>query len=293
MEKSELVDLIPLYVTGKLSEEQKAALDRELPNSPELRDELAFWQAAHAAAGREAVHSLAGHLTSEQIVDYARGVMSNSVEQSHIEQHLQACKLCLLDFETIRPAFMQPARATSSSFFERLVHGLAEVARSAAGQSLRGAFRPLYVVPLLAILAVPVILLYQSDKQRAYPVSIALQFQTQTRSSSSREVQTIKLPEEVTVVHLSVPIPHATVQPTLENVSLILASPEQERIQLNQEFSWSVGSGAFDTASVSIPASALRATGTYSLRAAIKYTQTSEPFEYNYMFAIEHEKPLP
>lgn len=95
------------------------------------------------------------------------------------------------------------------------------------------------------------------------------------------------------VVHLSAPIPHATVQPAPQNIRLMLSSPEQTELLLNQGLSWSVGSDAFDTVRVSIPASVLRATGTYSLRAAIKYTQTSEPFEYTYMFAIEHEKPLP
>jgi hypothetical protein len=168
-----------------------------------------------------------------------------------------------------------------------------EAVRPAGGQILKAAFRPIYVVPLLAILAVSVILLYQSDKQKAHPISIALQFQTQTRSSNSRDVQTIKLPEEITVVHLSVPIPHTTVRPAPEDIRLMLSSPEQKELLLNQGLSWSVGSDAFDTARVSIPASALRLTGTYSLRAAIKYTQTSEPFEYTYMFAIEHEKPLP
>jgi hypothetical protein len=292
VEKSELVDLIPLYVTGKLSDDQKATIERELPKSAELRDEIAFWQSARGAVQKEAAYSLAGHLTSERIVDYARGAISSPLEKANIEHHLQGCQRCRLDLETIRPAFVRPERAVSSSFFEQLIYGVADSVRSAGRQGLKAVFRPIYALPLLAILVVSVILLYEFGEDEAHPISIALQFQTQARSSSAREVQTIKLAEEVTVVHLSVPIPHAAVQPAPDNIRLMLSSPEQKELLLNQGLSWSVGGDAFDTVKVSIPASVLRTAGTYSLRAVIRYTDVSEPFEYSYMLAIAHPREL-
>jgi hypothetical protein len=286
VEKSELVDLIPLYVTEKLSGEQKAAIEREVPNSPELRDEIAFWRASHVAASREAAYSLAGHPTSERIVDFARGAIASPLEKANIEQHLQRCRHCRHDLETIQPAFVRPETAASSSLFEQLIYGVADSVRSAGRQGLKAVFRPIYALPLLAILAVSVILLYKVGEHEAHPISIALQFQTQTRSSSSAEIQTLQLPRDVSLVHLSVPIPHATVQPALDNISLILSAPDEKEIHLNQGLSWSVGSAAFDTTGVLVGTSVLRTPGTYSLRAAIKYTPTSAPFEYSYRFNV-------
>ena len=296
MEKSDLVDLIPLYVTGKVSDEQKAAIERELPNSKELREEFAFWRAARVVARKEAAYSAAGHLMSEQIVDYARGMISNPLEKLEIQQHLQACKLCSEDLGSIESAFFQPTPVPSPTFSQRLIQELTKTVRSVgellvsvpkSGSGLAMVFRPIHALPLVAVLVVSGIIIYQMASPKGYPFSFALQFQTQERSPNASELQTLILPQKVSVLHLSIPIPHATLQPALGNITLTLSPPDEKQIHLIQGLSWSVGSDAFDTAKVEIPASALHTTGSYSLLAAIKYTPTSQAFEYSYRFNVE------
>lgn len=284
MEKSELVDLIPLYVTGNLSDEQKGAIERELPNSPELREEIAFWKAAHVAANHEAAFSLSGHLTSERIVDYARGAITSPVERAETERHLQGCHLCRRDFESIRTAFVTPMAPRSPVVSRRLLPEL--------WKSLKKV-RLIYALPLIALLLVTGILMYRMRNPEPQPISFALQFQVQDRFAVLGKPPTLLLPQDAGTVHLFVPIPRATVEPAAENIRLILSTPDEREIQLKEGLSWTVGSGAFDTAGVFVAASVLRTPGIYSLRAAIKYTPTSAVFEYTNAFIVEREKQLP
>ncbi len=290
MDKSELLDLIPPYVTGKVSDEEKAAIERELPNSKELRDEIAFWRSARVATRKAAAYSAGGHLTSEQIVDYVREAISNPKEKLVIERHLQACDFCAEDLEIVKPAY-EPSR----SFFQRVIAQTKTTLKlvgeffvppqlPGGKRGLAMVLRPIYALPMLAVLVVSGVIIYQLTSPQEYAVSFALQFQTQDRSSGSGEVPTLTLDKRATVIHMSVPIPHAIIQPTMGNITLTLFPPDEKPIQLTQGLSWSVGSSTFDTAKVEIPASILHTIGTYSLHATVKYTPTSEPFEYSYRF---------
>jgi hypothetical protein len=275
MEESELLDLIPLYVTGKVREDQKTAIERELPLSKELREEFAFWNSAQVAAKNAMATIAEGHLRSQQIVDYARGAILNSKERLEVQLHLQACPLCREDYGIVE-----------SSFADKV----ASIPRQPAVEWFRKVFqtmwRPAYGVPALAVVILCVILfrngLFGPSERH---LSFTLQYQLQDRSSSPGTIPTLALDKRDAVVDISVPIPHATIQP--EHYSLALSSPEAKEISLVEGLAWSQGSSTFDTARVSVPRSVLLKAGPYVLLATVTYTPTSQAFEYSYRFNVE------
>lgn len=273
MDKFELLEIIPLYVTGKVSNDQKVAIENELPHSQELREELSFWQSAWAAATNVARESAKEHLKSEQIVDYARGVVTDPNQRLNIQQHFQMCDSCREDYEIMRPAYTKVVAPTTPAVIER-IH-----------DAIRTRLRLVYLVPSIVTIILCVIIFREAVfGPNEYPLPFALQFQTQGRSPGLSEAPTLTLPKSANVVQLYVPIPHATLQPT--EYSLVLSTPDESRVPLVQEQSWLIGSGSFDTARVEIPVSALRRGGKYVLHASIRYSQASEPFEYSYQFNV-------
>jgi hypothetical protein len=284
----------PLYVTGKLSNQQKAEIERALPNSKELRDEIALWKAARVSVQKEAAYSLAGHPTSEQIVDYARGWIADSLEKSKIEEHLRSCKLCSMDYETIKLAFVKPA----PNLLQRMIHAVKKTVsavgerhvRVPSGRSgLAAVLRPIYALPLIALLIVSSVLIYKLSNPTLHPISFALQFQTQDRAASAGEMQTVFLSRNVDDVNLSIPIPHAALLPRAEDVAFSLSAPGANVVKLGERFLWSVGN-PFDSAKVVLASSVFQTSGTYILHVTIKYTPTSLPFEYSYWFKIALEE---
>jgi hypothetical protein len=274
METSELLDLIPLYITGRVSDDQKKAIENELPRSKELRAELAFWRSAQVAAKSAMATSAEGHLRSEQIVDYARRAVLNHTEVLEIQRHLQACASCREDYEIVEPAFADkvipiPQRPILERF----------------RKILQGMLRPAYTVSALAAMILCVIvfrvrLFGPGDDQ----LSFTLQYQLQDRSSNSGEIPALTLDKHAAVIHMSVPVPHAAIQPM--HYSLILSSPDARETSLVEGLAWSQGSSLFDTAKVVVPRSVLHRAGTYTLLATIAYTPTSQAFEYSYRFNV-------
>ncbi len=275
MEKSELLDLIPLYVTGKVNEAQKAAIEIELLHSKELREEFAFWRAAQVTAKSAAANLAEGHLRSEQIVDYARGAVVNPKEGLEIQLHLQTCLSCREDYEIVEPAFATKANPKASrSILERFRNVFQNV------------LRPAYAVPALAVMIVCMIVF--KDRlfvQSEHHLSFSLQFQQQDRSANSGAIPTLALNKRVAVIEMSVPIPHATIQPM--HYSFALSCPDTKEVSLVEGLAWSQGSSNFDTARVAVPRSVLYKAGTYTLLATVTYTPTSQAFEYSYQFNLK------
>jgi anti-sigma factor RsiW len=290
--KSELFDLIPLYVSGKLSDEQKTAIEHEMSRSKELQEEVAFWRAGQAATRDEANYRGAAHLTSEQIVDFARGSILDPLTKREVERHLQACTLCNDDLATIRPSFIKSAPTALQRLIQQItmfVMSLRELLTGERGETRPAILRPAYALPLVAILVVSSIMIYRLTIPVMAPVSFALQFQTQERSTNGSTLQTLSLPRSTGAVHAAIPIPHASLLPRMVDVVLTLSTPSKKSTQLTESLAWSVGS-TFDTARVDIHGLALREPGVYSLRAAIKYTPDSEPFEFSYQFRVVPEE---
>jgi hypothetical protein len=274
VEQSELSDLLPLYVTGKVSDAQKAAIEDALLHSKELQDELAFWRRARGATKHAALDTAEAHLRSEQIVDYARGVITNPMDGLEIQRHLQACDSCREDYEIMKPALAGKGSRE------------APVLTSRRFTELLAIMRPAYSVPAIAVLLVCAFLF--RDRligPHEYPMSFVLQYQSQERSVESNSPPTLSLAARVSIVRLSVPIPRAAIQP--ERYSLTLLPPDGRRISLVDRLTWSRGTSDFDTASVSVAVPQLQQEGTYTLLASIEYARASRVFEYSYLFKLE------
>jgi hypothetical protein len=277
MEQTELLDLIPLYVTNKVSKEQKAAIENALAASSELRGELGFWRSALATTKHAAVNAAGNHLSSELVVDYARGEVSDRMRQLEIQKHLQACASCREDYEIMKAAFDMRGVAKEP---EHMVNRFTRVLRATA--------KPAYSIPALAVFILGILLLRDrligpSD----FTMSFVLHYQSQERSFESGSLPALSLGSHVSVVRLSVPVPHTTLQPV--QYLLTLVTPGAEHVPLLEGLSWTLGT-PFDTASVSVPVSELQERGAYTLLATLEYPQTSRAFEYTYRFKVVFEE---
>jgi anti-sigma factor ChrR (cupin superfamily) len=118
--------LLPPYLAGSLTPEQRAAVQEALKIHPELRDELKFWngilQATLLDLAEEGLHPI-----SEQIVTYAEGTLHSGEERLTVEGHLQTCAPCCEELLLLKePDQQEPAiRAARTDpkglFFSRTI----------------------------------------------------------------------------------------------------------------------------------------------------------------------------
>src|SRR5258708_28743846 len=119
MTHEELLRLIPLYVADTLDPREKEAVEREIPHSRELQEELAFWRRARQATVSYAEYLQQGHPTADQLVDYVE--LSQAGQQSHlIHKHLKECKSCRMELELISKSYpANPASHLSPTEMEK------------------------------------------------------------------------------------------------------------------------------------------------------------------------------
>ena len=102
---NDIVDLIPLLVQGKLSEAEKRIVTEQIEKSPELQQELEFWQGIHAIRRELPRYEFSAHLLPEVLDRLAQGKINQlSAEYSEIAKHLQQCAACGEDVEMLRQA---------------------------------------------------------------------------------------------------------------------------------------------------------------------------------------------
>ena len=75
MTVNEIRELLPFFAANSLQAAERDAVEEALENSEELRKELEFWRHAKHATLINAETRAEGHVSSVQIVDYARGAI--------------------------------------------------------------------------------------------------------------------------------------------------------------------------------------------------------------------------
>lgn len=93
MTLNEVKELLPLYVSGSLSAEQKRDVQQALEVHPELNEELRFWQGMKQATLADAAYEQQ-HPSAEQIVRFADGTLPAGEEWLLVENHLRSCESC-------------------------------------------------------------------------------------------------------------------------------------------------------------------------------------------------------
>jgi hypothetical protein len=102
MDIQQLLEQAPFYVAGTIEPDMKTIFEQELAKSPELQERVKFLQITKHAIKAEIQYDKKGHLTYDDIIDYARGAIErNSLKSRSIENHLEICTNCLNEVKII------------------------------------------------------------------------------------------------------------------------------------------------------------------------------------------------
>ncbi|MBI5022082.1 MAG: zf-HC2 domain-containing protein [Ignavibacteriales bacterium] len=93
MKTEEIFELIPFYLAGTLSKEEKEEFEAELRLNEELKKEISFWRKVKSAAILHNKHK--EHASTDEIALYINGELSEDSNQwKRIENHLATCDIC-------------------------------------------------------------------------------------------------------------------------------------------------------------------------------------------------------
>ncbi len=250
MELQEAKELLPFYVNGTLAPPEREFIEQLLKTSPELRDDLRFWQNASSAIRSSEAPVRAGHISGRKVVDFVMGTLAAG-ERESAERHLQTCPQCSEEYSLVKASLSrQPATPTVG---ERIM----SVVRST---------KLVYTVPALAAMIAAVIM-YVGNKDEgtqdvqpprqtppaAMPpyaqgvddaVSLFLTYQPQMRSAEKKTIPRLML-GEAKRVRVFVAVPHNRVRGIRYN---ILVEPQDgKRFELPETVQRFASSTAYDS----------------------------------------------
>lgn len=216
MELAEMKELLPFYVAGTLSVEQRSAIDQALATSEELRTELQFWQRAEAVVRARSEMTAAGHLSSRDLVDRAMGTMPGE-RILVVDQHLQSCRKCAEEFSLVKQSAGQIA-------------SVPEIPQRVVAAALKW-LRPLYAVPAAVAALAVIVLVFRSPEEPLQPATspalpsppivrapepegetaaFSLTYRPEMRSASRHDTAVMTLASNHDSVRLVVAIPRNT-----------------------------------------------------------------------------------
>jgi anti-sigma factor RsiW len=304
MTLDDLKDLLPLYVAGSLSAEQRAAVDEALKQYPELRVERRFWEGMRQATLLDAGPAEEGHLTSEQLVQYAEGMLPAGEERLHVEYHLQGCASCRDELSIVRQ-MPEESRTPRES---------AEVKKPFFFVKGSGVFRPALVFGALAIVLLGGIYLISRDQpsqQATLPpapretatvvppraehirrIAYVVPFSGPMREPFTTRSGTpaLMLNDSIALIDLFVPVEHSAIA---AGYIIHITSPAGVRAQLVDSVLPRGRGGNLDTLLVTVKREQFMPGGRYVLhvRETIKGGVTDiEPEEYRYEFDVRWSK---
>jgi hypothetical protein len=216
--------LLPLYLAGSLTPEQRAAVQEALKIHPELRDELKFWngilQATLLDLAEEGLHPI-----SEQIVTYAEGTLHSGEERLTVEGHLQTCAPCCEELLLLKePDQQEPAiRAARTDpkglFFSRTIRvqlawgsALAAIAVFAWFYlSSRDDQRHHGMVPPVGIGETTTVALPRVDQVKRMRLILPLRSSLRHRETTRGSLPVRLLDDSVDMVDIMIPVEHSAV----------------------------------------------------------------------------------
>lgn len=298
MTVNEIRELLPFYAANTLQGEELKAVEEALKDSEELREELEFWRYAKHATLIKAQAQEEGHASSVQIVDYARGIISDSSARLRIENHIQSCDQCVKVYDLIKslqpevfPAFrLKPAKYPS--FFSK--------------------FKLAYFIPALAIILIAITFWLTREKEDQQQITqapfkvapapkessvqrrtIAFAF---TYAGASRNLKpmknnipTIIIAGDVDSILFEIPVQHSMIA---EYYEAKLFSPGARTPSLFDSLRMTSRGGELDLLTWQLGVGSLQRDGVYALKVKeflIKEKRKYEPEEYEYKFQVKRE----
>jgi hypothetical protein len=101
----DIADLIPLLVSGRLSEVEEKIVREQISQSAELQREYELWLGIYAVRGDLPRYDASAHPLPEAMDRLAQGKINQlSAEYTELSAHLQRCQACGQDVELLRQA---------------------------------------------------------------------------------------------------------------------------------------------------------------------------------------------
>lgn len=287
MEISEVSKLIPLYVAGSLSDQERRAVEEALAGSAELRKELEFWKQAQIAARLYDPT----HPSAEAIVNYAEGKVAGQ-EHLTLELHLQQCADCRHELEIVRETYpvaesmIDERRSTDEVNVLELFREFFRTIRT-------GYLMPASVLVVLGVFLV--VVLYRTAQvpdavaprvQEPKLIALVLDYTTQLRSTGKQQLTRLIVPDTIDAVSLTLRIPRS-IEAARYAVEF---TPPSGLISYTQD---SINASQYDESLDQITAiikrSYFRSTGTYRVRVTERLPSvsalTSESYLYSFVVA--------
>lgn len=102
---TEIIEMIPLLVQGKLSDADKARIEAEIAKSSDLQKELQFWQGVYSIRRTMPHFDFSNHPSPDSLDRFAQEKINRlAPEYSEISGHLTRCNSCREDVELLRQA---------------------------------------------------------------------------------------------------------------------------------------------------------------------------------------------
>lgn len=189
-ELDKYIEMIPAYLTGKLSQDERKELEARLKDSRELRNTIEEYRGL-ASGLRLLDAATAGHPEAKLLIQYVDSPDSLKPEdRSGIKQHLENCPECRDLALMCQPVPPVPPE----SFFARLLNWL----------MIPRLMRPAYVAILLALMAAP--LAWVSFRPSS-PALSEVQVTLKPTTRDVRSANTMKIEPGATVVRLEFAVP--------------------------------------------------------------------------------------
>lgn len=297
MTVNEIRELLPFYAANSLHGEKLKNVEEALKDSEELRKELEFWRHAKHATLVNAEARAEGHASSFQIVDYARGAISDTSTRLEIESHIQSCDSCRKTYDVIKS--LQPK--TTPLLLVQKAFRLSEILPK---------FRLAYFVPALAVILIAIIFWLNRGKEaqqqitkvpnEVVPVPMEPSIQRRTiavaftYAGASRNLKptketipTVVVAADVDSILFEIPVQHSMIT---EYYEARVFSPGVRASSLFDSLRISSRSGELDLLTWRLGVSSFQHDGVYVLKVKEflrKEKRKYEPEEYEYRFEVK------
>jgi hypothetical protein len=289
MKTSPLSELLPLYVAGSLSDNDRRRVEAGLQTSPLLREELAFWQGVqHPARAHDPAH-----VSAEAMVSYAESTMP-AAARSSVEAHLENCLSCRHELEIIRKTYDLTGQAPNGHRpgEER---GVWKLSRDFIRTLRRPYAIPATVTVLVAALVLSILVL---DRREQPPVTtsrtntpvlhrhaLLLEYVPQLRATHNGNPVKLLLSPEDEIVEISIMVPRSV---DSVRYSLALLLPSGKEVRIPELFSPSRHGEDLDSIGFSLHRSRFSSDGRYGVLATEVLPKNTRltPESYEYSFEV-------
>jgi hypothetical protein len=246
MDLEKIRGLLPFYVNGTLTPDERALVEEALASSIELQRELRFWERA-----ADALHETRGHLTAQQIVERAEGKTPADNRKTQ-DLHLARCTECNELLHTTQATLLSTGAGEQSPPRTRFAVWKYAVAA-------------IFLFAVIVIVVRDAPPLYPDAQQPPIPditeirtiPSITLTYQPVMRASDGRQPALVTLNDTDSLIHVRFAIPRTTVDGI--QYSLWREQDRGKRELIAEGLGRSGHGGNFDTVAVDVSRSNLPA----------------------------------